>query len=49
MHTTFDFICFLVAFVAFVLAAVPSISSRINLIAVGLAAFTLPFLVAALP
>jgi hypothetical protein len=49
MRSTLDFICFLVAFVLFLLAAIPAVSSKVNLVAAGLAAFTLPFLISSWP
>lgn len=44
-----DFLLFLVAFVLFVLAAFGVAAARINLLAAGLAAFALPFLIDAWP
>lgn len=39
-----ELICYLVAFILFILAGVGVTVSRVNLIALGLAAFVLPFL-----
>lgn len=43
------FLFFLVALILFVLAALGVSAARLNLLAAGLAAFTLPFLFAAWP
>jgi len=49
MTGTWSFICFLVALILFILAALNVSAQRANLLAAGLAAFTLPFLFAAWP
>lgn len=49
MHDTIDFVFFLAALILFVLAALPAMASRGWLLAVGLACFTVPFLVTAWP
>jgi hypothetical protein len=49
VKTTLDFVLFLVAAILFVLAALGVNSPRVNLLAAGLVAFTLPFMFAAWP
>lgn len=46
MTTTVDLVCFLVAVILFILAAVNVPSTRVNLMAAGLAFFALPFFLA---
>jgi hypothetical protein len=47
--TTLDFVLFLTAVILFVLAAFNVVTKRANLLAAGLVAFALPFLIAAWP
>ncbi len=49
MTNTLSFVLFLIAAILFVLAAFGVNSPRINLLAAGLVAFTLPFVFAAWP
>lgn len=49
MNTTLDFVLFLLAVILFVLSALNVAATRINLLAAGLVAFALPFLIAAWP
>jgi hypothetical protein len=49
MTTTLDFVCFLAAVILFALVALNVATARINLLALGLVAFALPFLIAAWP
>lgn len=49
MNTTLDFVLFLLAVILFALAAWGVNSPRVNLLAAGLVAFALPFLIAAWP
>jgi hypothetical protein len=49
VNTTFDFVLFLLAVILFALVAFNVAAARINLLAAGLAAFALPFLIAAWP
>jgi hypothetical protein len=49
VKTTLDFVLFLIAAILFVLAAFGVNSPRVNLLAAGLVAFALPFLIASWP
>lgn len=49
MHTALDFVFFLVAAILFGLAAFGVAAARVNLLALGLLSFALPFLLGAWP
>lgn len=49
MHTALDFVLFLVAVICWALATIGVAAPRINLLAAGLTAFGLAFLIAAWP
>jgi hypothetical protein len=49
MTTNVDFVFFLIAVIAFVLATFQVVLGRVQLIALGLVFFALPFLIAAWP
>jgi hypothetical protein len=49
MTTTLDFVFFLAALIVFVIATFNVVAARINLIALGLALFVVPFLALAWP
>lgn len=49
MRTALDFLFFLIAAILFGLSIFPGVPAKFNLMAAGLLAFTLPFLITAWP